>query len=128
MEGNLRKMTWKIGPKKVCKIEAKVSQNGAKMGATNRQHFEKYQKKGIQKSMRKKGAERTVLYQVISRTRNGRVANPGQRGRDLGRGSFGSFFVLGWFSNYLTRPAARWVRRMFFDKMATWASQVRLIL
>jgi hypothetical protein len=31
-----------------------------------------------------------------------------------GRGSFGSFLVLGWFSNYLTRPAARWVRRMFF--------------
>ena len=47
----------KIGPKRVCKIEAKVSQKGANVGARNRQYFEKYQKKGVQKSMRKRDAE-----------------------------------------------------------------------
>jgi len=44
----------------VCKIEAKVSQKGAKVGARNRQYFEKYQKKGVQKSMRKRDAEKTA--------------------------------------------------------------------
>ena len=74
----------------MCKIEAKVSQNGAKMGATNRQHFEKYQKKGIQKSMRKKGAERTVLYQVISRTGSPRMVISGPAGEGFREG-------VGWF-------------------------------
>jgi hypothetical protein len=45
----------KIGPKRVCKDEAKVSQKGAKVGARNRQFFEKYQKKGVPKIDAKKG-------------------------------------------------------------------------
>jgi hypothetical protein len=38
------------------------------MGATNRQHFEKYQKKGIHKSMRTTSAERTTKNEKISQT------------------------------------------------------------
>ena len=45
----------KIGPKRVCKIEAKVSQKGAKVGARNLQFYEKYQKKGVPKIDAKKG-------------------------------------------------------------------------
>ena len=91
-----------------------MSQKGAKVGARNRQYFEKYQKKGMQKSMRKRDAEQILKNQKVSRTRDARVTNPDRRGRDLGRGSVGSFLVLGWYPCSLTRPAARWVRRMFF--------------
>ena len=72
----------KISPKKVCRIEAKVSQNGAKMGATNRQHFEKYQKKGIQKTMRKKGAER-------NHDKGDNKSNAVRPNRDFGAGGGG---------------------------------------
>ena len=48
----------KLGPKKVCGIERKPIQNGAEMGAIDRQYFERYQNNDILKSMRKKGAER----------------------------------------------------------------------
>ena len=74
----------------MCKIEAKVSQNGAKMGATNRQYFEKYQKKGVQKSMRKKGAERTAKYERISRTGSARIVILGPAGEGFREG-------VGWF-------------------------------
>ena len=44
----------KLGPKKVCEIDRKRKQNGAKMGARNRQQFEKIQEKGHPKSLQKK--------------------------------------------------------------------------
>ena len=91
----------KLGPKKVCGIDRKRKQNGAKMRAINRQYFEKYKKKGIQKSMRKKGAERVGIY---NRTPASRRSILGRRGRDLGRGRLVQFgFRLVWSS--LTRPA-----------------------
>ena len=104
----------KIGPKRVCKIEAKVSQKGAKVGARNRQYFEKIPEKGRAKIDAKKGRRNNPKNQDSIKCWDDRVRKAGRRGRDLGRGSVGSFLVLGWFSNCLTRPAARWVRRMLF--------------
>ena len=79
------------------KTEAKWSQNESHKSSI----FWKYKKKCIQKSMRKKGAERVGIY---NRTPASRRSILGRRGRDLGRGrlvQFGFRFV----SNYLTRPA-----------------------
>jgi hypothetical protein len=52
------------------------------MGATNRQHFEKYQKKGIPKSMRKKGAERNRQKVTLN-------PNPVRPGSNFGAGGGG---------------------------------------
>ena len=54
----------KQGPKKVDGIERKRNQHGAQIEARNRQHFENYKKKGIQKSMRKRDAERNRQIRV----------------------------------------------------------------
>ena len=48
----------KQGPKKVCGIKRKRSQNGAQIGAQNRQYFENYWKKDIPKMMRNKVSNR----------------------------------------------------------------------
>ena len=44
----------KQGPKKVCGIESKLSQNGAQIGTRNLQHFEKYWKNASQNRCKKK--------------------------------------------------------------------------
>ena len=50
----------KHGPKKVCRIERKWSQNGAQFGTRHLQHFEKYKKKDIPETIRKQKSERNL--------------------------------------------------------------------
>ena len=75
------------------------------MGATNRQYFEKYRKKGIPKSMRKKSAEQTAKNERISRTRPARQVISGPAGEGFREGV--GWFLLGFrlFFRSLTRPA-----------------------
>ena len=65
------------------------------MGATNRQQFEKYGKKGIPKSMRKKGAERVGMYNLTG-SAFGSILGPAGEGFREGVGWFllGSRVVL----------------------------------
>ena len=78
MQINEKRMR-KQGPKKVCGIERERSQNG--------QDFEKYQKKGVPKSIRIKGAE-------PNRPKNVWVPNWFRPGSNLGLagGRGGQFF------------------------------------
>ena len=55
----------KQGPKNVCGIERKRSQDGTQIGARDRQHFEKCRKHIILKSMRKKDAERNRQISIM---------------------------------------------------------------
>ena len=91
----------KIGPKRVCKNEAKVSQKGAKVGARNRQFFEKYPKKGVPKIDAKKGRICEAPKSDYDSNAWGRVAHSGPAGRDLGRGTVTCLLVLRWISIYL---------------------------
>ena len=91
----------KIGPKRVCKNEAKVSQKGAKVGAINRQFFEKNPKKGVPKIDAKKGRICEAPKSDYDSNAWGRVAHSGPAGRDLGRGTVTCLLVLGWISSNL---------------------------
>ena len=77
----------KPGPKKRCKIKEKMSQN--------RQHFEKYMKKCIPESMRKKGVER-------NRKKAEMVPNRVRPGSNFGPAGEGFREGVVWFSIWLS--------------------------
>ena len=80
INASLKKRMRKQGPKKVCGIERKRNQNGTQIGARNRQYFEKYRKKCIQSSIRKKVPNGTAKKQFECRPRGARVLISGRGG------------------------------------------------
>ena len=93
---NLCKSRKDLGEKRVRKSYAELNENGAQIGPRNRQHFEKYQKKGIPKTIRKKSAERNRLISVWVASSVRLVSNFGLAG---GRG------VQFWFKFLIQRAA-----------------------
>ena len=89
----------KQGSKNLWRIERKLRQNGIKIGAINRQDFEKYKKNCIPKTVRKTDAERNHPKLAL-------VSDPCRPGFENGAGSILGFnFDSRSFSLNLTRPA-----------------------
>ena len=82
----------------MCKIEAKVSQNGVNMGATNRQHFENTRKRASKNRCEKRVLNRnaTKPFEYRPRFARGLILGPAGEGFREGVGWFllGSRVVL----------------------------------